>query len=100
MLHYAARGDKADNAALLVSWGADVNLADKVRVPVLDTGSRVPIPIRSTYAPVRQAGETPLHFAAFDGHIASLKMLVQHGASVHAVSEVMPRLYALLFMST
>ena len=40
-----------------------------------------------------QNGDTPLHQAAFNGHLTTIKYLTGHGADVHAVNNVSSHRY-------
>ncbi|NOZ22718.1 MAG: hypothetical protein GXP25_16695 [Planctomycetes bacterium] len=58
----AARDGDADAAQRLILWGADVN-------------SKTPIP------------QTPLHWAAMNGHRKIVDILIDHGADINATDE-------------
>jgi ankyrin repeat protein len=61
-LHWAAV-DFPDVVELLLSYGANVNLAD--------IGGKW----------------TPLHYASYEGNLPLVKLLIKHGADIHAMSE-------------
>ncbi len=91
-LMWAVLEDHAEMVKLLLARGAQINAHTKVTMP---KGEYVPARaggaagtgiIRQRALPTPDGGMTPLLFAIRDGNTAMVRLLLEHGADVHAVS--------------
>ncbi|KAL8287074.1 hypothetical protein RQP46_004080 [Phenoliferia psychrophenolica] len=73
-LHAAASSGNDEVVKMLIEHGADVNAP---RLPRRYSNDRS----RSSGIAVGTAGSTPLHFAAANGHVSIIQLLLSHGAS-------------------
>jgi Ankyrin repeat len=71
----------------LIGKGANINAKDSVRVGCAESCLQVP----PTSLACAQNGDTPLHYAAYNGHVDAVRYLVEKGANINATNNVRER---------
>lgn len=77
-LFYAIQYNEGRSVRLLLAHGADVNHAYKTAKELRSNGDQC------SYPTIAHTGRTPLMHAAQINNVAMLKLLVKHGADIHA----------------
>ena len=77
-LHLASEGGHAELCILLLDWGINVNIKNRVSSPLA-----VQLKFNKN-----QSGSAPIHLAAYSGHSNVVASLISHGAMVNASAYV------------
>jgi ankyrin repeat protein len=86
ILHWAAeRSDDIGTLQYLLDHRMDINAVDEVRW--FHCTCSVSLSHFEMYLP-HQDGWTALSYAVSEGHLKSMKLLIQRGADIHAVTKV------------
>ncbi|UPA54511.1 ankyrin repeat domain-containing protein [Wolbachia pipientis] len=84
-LHFAAEHGSASIVKMLLDYGADVNAKSHLAKPLCDVSRAEANIVR--HVKNYDEGYTPLHIAAKENHLESVKLLLQKGAIYRAIND-------------